>query len=435
MGLQTTERERKAFYDRFRGGESYQVIAHATGWSVECVRYWCRRQRDGQSCRQPRRRTGTGALSRFSPLVRYAVLRLRLEHPRWGPHSILLHLSKRPSLRGQRLPSPAAIGRYLRRWPTLRRARRHRRELRPRPSPAQRVHQRWQVDFKLWVPVAEGGVVHLHTACDEVSGTCIGAVVLPTQPRRKVQMEEARAFVRACLANWNTLPEEIQTDGDGALVAPAAQHALPSRFTLWLKGLGIDHSVIRHGRPTDNAEVERCHRTLNEYVLVGNEGCSAANLQQCLDQARTELLRERPSRAKACQGLPPALAYPDLFVASRPFSPDRELALFDLTRVDAYLATFAWPRLVNAKGQVVIGERRRYFIGRQFAGQDVVVRFDPADRHFVFSATTAGQPVLARLPARGLELSDLTGIGPWPVGQGPQQLPLPFAVSEGVSLQ
>lgn len=52
---------------------------------------------------------------------------------------------------------------------------------------------------------------------------------------------------------------------------------------LWLKGLNIDYLVIRSGRPTDNAEVERCHRTLNDYVIQGQEHLGAVFLQVALD--------------------------------------------------------------------------------------------------------------------------------------------------------
>jgi hypothetical protein len=97
MVQQTTPSERQQFYARFVDGQTYEQIADEHGRSVECVRYWCRRQRDGQPCVTQQQRSTKDALSRFSPLVRYAVLRLRLQHPRWGPHSIHLALTKRPA--------------------------------------------------------------------------------------------------------------------------------------------------------------------------------------------------------------------------------------------------------------------------------------------------------------------------------------------------
>jgi transposase InsO family protein len=433
MTSQTTPSERRLFFERHQAGETYEQIAVLYGRSPECVRYWCRRQRDGGSVETRYRCTAKGLLSRFHPTVRYVILRLRLAHPRWGPHSILLHLKKRPSLRGKALPSPAAIGRYIRQWKRVRRPSRPHGQRRSRPHPATEVHQRWQVDFKGPTELDDGTAVHLHTTCDTVAGACIGATFIVAPARKGVRLENVRAFLRTRFARWGTLPQEIQTDGEPILVGRTIKDAFPSQFTLWLKGLGIDHIVTRAGRPTDNAEVERWHRTLNEYVIVGNEHLSANELEQTLRQSLDELLYERPSWAKDCAAQPPAAAYPDLFVAPRPFQADHELAHFELRRVDEYLASMNWRRRASAKGQVAIGQQRRYSIGCQHGNKSVLVRFDPSDRHFVFFDEAQPDVELARRPAQGLEVSDLTGIDEWPFGRGIQQLPLPLANIERVS--
>jgi len=197
--------------------------------------------------------------------------------------------------------------------------------------------------------------------------------------------------------------------------------------------LGIVHLVIRPGKLTDNAEVERCHRTVNDYAIVGNEDADAKQLQQILDQAVYELDYELPSRAEGCGGLPPVVAHPELLQPHRPFQPEHELAFFDLKRVDAYLATFTWQRKVGKTGQITIGGRhQRYSVGRPYAHRQVLVRFDPADRHFVFYDVDDPEMEIGRRPARDLEVTDLTGLTMWPEGLGFQQLPLPLFFSEGV---
>ena len=126
------------------------------------------------------------------------------------------------------------------------------------------------------------------------------------------------------------------------------------------------------------------------------------------------------------------LAHPELLQPQHPFQPDHELALFDLSRVDAYLATYTWERKVGRRGQITLaGKDRRYSVGRAYAGQRIRVRFDPADRHFVFFV---GQPEqeIGRRPARGLDIDDLTGIMTLPSGCVAQQLPLPLPVPQGV---
>ena len=123
MARQTTPEQRRSFYQRHLQGRTYQEIADHEGVSKECVRYWCRRQRDGGIVQSRYRRVPAGLLSRFDPKVRYGILRLRLEHPRWGPNRIHARLRKRSSLHGLPLPSDSSIGRYLHQWERFQRPR------------------------------------------------------------------------------------------------------------------------------------------------------------------------------------------------------------------------------------------------------------------------------------------------------------------------
>jgi len=436
MVRQTTPEERRRFYQRHLRGESYPGIADHEGVSQECVRYWCRRQRDGGSSRNLYRRAPAGLLRRFDPKVRYGVLRLKLAHPRWGPSRILFHLRERPSLRGQRLPSQASLGRYVHQWERFRR--RPRKEVpRERPKQPVRVHQRWQIDFKLEIALKDGSLVNLCTLRDPVGEACIGAFVFPAgkagRRARRVSFAEVRSALRLCFARWGTLPEEVQSDNEMLFVGQP-QDAFPSRFSLWLRGLRIVHLVIRAGKPTDNAEVERANRTIYDYAVIGNQDADRVGLQLILDEAVDELCYQLPSRAEGCGGLPPVQAHAELLQPRRPFQPEHELALFDLQAVDAYLATFTWQRKVGKTGQITIGgQHQRYSLGRAYAGRTVFVRFDPGDRHFVFFDTEDPDTEIGRRPARELEVEDLTGLAVWPLGLGPQQLALPLLFPEGVN--
>jgi hypothetical protein len=295
------------------------------------------------------------------------------------------------------------------------------------------VHQRWQLDFKVRIPLADDQLVHLHSAYDPFAGVCIGARVFQTGQQshhQRIRLENVQVFLRFCFAYWGTLPQEIQTDGETVLTGRPCDGAFPSRFTLWLAGLGIKHLVTRPGKPTDNAEVERCHRTINDYAIIGNETTIPSQLQSILNGAFHELLYELPSRAKDCQGRPPADAHPELFQRPRPFCPEHELAAFDLRRVDKYLASLTWPRRVGNDGRVRLGTER-YFVGLAHAQREVLVSFDPADRHFVFCDSRDHDDVLRRLPAKALGVEDLTGLAVWPIGLEPQQLPLPLCFAVG----
>lgn len=436
MNTHTTPEQRHIFYQCHLQGMTYQEIADHEGVSKECVRYWCRRQRDGGTVQSRYRREPAGLLSRFDPKVRYSILRLRLEHPRWGPNRILLRLRKRLSLFGLPLPHESSIGRYLHQWERFRR-RSKKGVPRERLKQPQRVHQRWQIDFKLEIPLKDGSLVNLCTIRDPVGEACIGAFVFPAgragKRGRRVRFEEVRLALRICFTRWNTRPEEVQTDNE-VVFAGQPQDTFPSPFTLWLRGLGICHLFIRSGEPTDNAEVERCHRTVNDYAIVGNEDAGVDGLQAILDQAVYELCYELPSRADGCDGKPPVQAHPELLQPLRPFQPEHELALFDLHAVDAVLAALTWERKVAKTGQVTLGGRHQYYsIGRASARRTVLVRFDPLDRHFVFFDKEDPDTEIRRRPARGLDVEDFTGLAVWPLGLGPQQLSLPLIMSVGVN--
>jgi transposase-like protein len=113
MKQYTSEKDRKRFYELHQTGQTYAEIAAAFGVSYECVRHWCRRQRDGGEVKDQFYNPRAGTLSQFSPAVRDKIVALRRANAHWGPASLLLHLGKDDSLQGAALPSRASIGRYV----------------------------------------------------------------------------------------------------------------------------------------------------------------------------------------------------------------------------------------------------------------------------------------------------------------------------------
>lgn len=431
MTILTTPEQRRTFYRRYLNGQTYEEIADMYGLSKECVRYWCRKQRDGGSVQTKYDRKTKGILSQFSEEVRERIKAMKQKHKGWGPDMILYHLKQEPQMKYRKLPSRTSIGRYLHQWPEFRRKKREKKKP-VRPDPPTEVHQRWQVDFKLGIKLEDGTRVNLHTVRDPYGVASIGACLYQYNDHNKlakrVKMENVRTTLRNCFSQWGTIPDEVQTDGEPTLVS-STNNAFPSIFTLWLSGLGIEHRVIRSRKPTDNAEVERCHRTLNEYAIIGNEDQDIEHLQTILDQAVYELNYQLPSNAKGCEGKSPIAAHPELLKPRRPYHPEKELIQFDLDRVDAFLASFTWYRKVGKTGQITLGGQHTYYsVGREFARKTVLVRFDPADRNFVFFDTDeSGEEIeVNRCLARDLDTPPILGLDLLPLGIGPQQLPLPL---------
>jgi len=425
MSEQTTCKQRTLFYQRHSRGEAYEAIAQDMGVSRECVRYWCRRQRAGQGVQNQYHRKAPGLLSRFAPAVRFVILRLRLEHPRWGVARLRHATQQRTSLRGLRLPSLAQLGRYLHQWVRFRRKPAQRIE-RSRPKQPQQVHECWQMDFKIGIVLQNGRQVNLHTVRDPFGAACIGAVLHDAgkagQRPRQITMEQTRYTLRRCFAFWNTLPERLQTDNQTGLVAVRQSNDFPTVFTLWLVGLGVEHVFIRSGHPTDNAEVERCHRTLTEYAIVGNQALAQAQLQQTLDLSMHALNFELASKAHGCHGKTPIEAHPELLIPVRSFHPEWETACFNLSQVYAYLADFSWERTVSQVGRIDLGAHR-YSVGVKYARKRIAIHFEPATCELAFYYE---QDFIRRRPALGLSMEDLTGLGNPKASLGPQQLLLPL---------
>ena len=113
MGERTSEGQRVEFYRRNLRGETYAVISQTSGVSLECVRYWCQKQKKGLGIKSQWHIPKRGALSQFHATVIQRITDFRKQHPRWGPISLRIHLDNELDLKGKRLPSPASIGRFL----------------------------------------------------------------------------------------------------------------------------------------------------------------------------------------------------------------------------------------------------------------------------------------------------------------------------------
>lgn len=172
--------------------------------------------------------------------------------------------------------------------------------------------------------------------------------------------------------------------------------------------------------------MERNHRTLSNFAFGEESRTNLSALQQALDRERAIHNMHFPSRASDCGGWPPLEAHPELLHPRRPYRPEWELALFDIQRVYDYLATFTFQRRVSTAGQVSLG-RQVYSVGRAWAGQSLLVRFDPRQRKWVFyREAEGGEQEIARRPAKGLDVETLTGLKPETLSLPvPVQLTLP----------
>jgi len=441
----TTVQQRQEMARLADQGESYQTVADQMGVSFWTARKWIRKARQGglAALVTTYGRPATGPMSGFDPLVRYVVLRLKRQHRTWGTAYVVKKLGEHPSLKGKRLPSPTVVWRYWRSFGDRLFPKRH--PSQPKRPPAGVAHGMWQMDSKESVPIAGVGVVTFNQARDEFGRATVMHRIHPAERSEqrivKLTTAQVQQDCRIAFTQWG-LPDAIQTDRASIYVDDDST-PFPTRLALWWVGLGIGHRLV--SSPMRNGCIERGHRTLNERTLVDQRFDDADALQTQVDADWHELNAECPSRAKGCNSQPPLVAHPELLVPRRPYRPEWELDLFDLKRVDNYLATQTWIRKVSAVGLVSLGSQR-YGLGRAWAGQTVSISFEPEQRRFVFTQvrpkTKRGkrQPELppVRLDAKGLSVEEITGLPAAQEDLPMRQLMLPLsmcypqAISQGV---
>jgi hypothetical protein len=411
----TTHAERADIVERHLAGETLSAIAGQLGLNHYTVRKWWRAYRDhGWDGIGPRPKgpPAVGPLGRFDPLVKYVALRLKREHPAWGPDMLRLHMSRRPSLQGHRLPKNTALWSYLHQFGSRLLSPRRLQTTRPTQpvSRAKEPHQCWQMDFKGDEVV--GGcqkVISPLGVSDEASGAPLGRYlhVLKAKGNRSgLTSRDVQHDLRQVFTQWG-LPDSIRMDRDSLFVG-SPRLEWPGILLLWLVGLDAQPIVNRAYRPTDNALVERSHRTWKGDVLTGGSFVDLLALQERSEQALEDRRSHLPSRHKGCNHRPPAQAYPDLLVPRRRYSVEQERMMFDLQRVDAYLSHWTWRRRVDATGKISLANRN-FLIGRSYRGQVVKVRFDPHER--VCVCTLVDQTVVARLQVPEVSEDHILGEG------------------------
>ena len=312
---ETTHAERVEIVERHRAGETLQAIAESLQLGRYTVRHWWRVFRDGgwsglePTTQGPPR---VGPLGRFDPLVKYAALRLKREHPAWGLDMLRLHMGRRPSLQGLRLPNNTALWSYLHQFgPRLLTPRRlpTKRPTCP-PVRAEAPHQCWEMDFKGDAVLAGCQcVISPLAVSDEASGAPLARCVhvLQTKGNRQgLTMRHVQRDLRQIFTQWG-LPDAIRMDRDPLFIG-STRLEWPGTLLLWLVGLGVQPIINRAYRPTDNAMVERSHRTWGGDVLVGGRFPDVAALEadseQALEDRRLYLPTSGMSGSTPSRGLP-----------------------------------------------------------------------------------------------------------------------------------
>jgi transposase InsO family protein len=241
---------------------------------------------------------------RSSPETEAQVLKVRKAHPTWGGRKIKAYLERKE---GSRMPSPSTITAILRRNDKIdpEESRKHR--------PFQRFameqpNQLWQMDFKGYFALEEGGYCHPLTVLDDHSRFLVGLRACPNETYPTVQAHLTELF------HCYGLPERMLMDNGSPWGDDA--DSPDTILTAWLIRLGIQISHGHPYHPQTQGKDERLHRTLQEELLELNTMTNLPFCQLQFDDWRERYNCERPHEALQMQ-VPISHYQPSL----RPFPP------------------------------------------------------------------------------------------------------------------
>lgn len=282
--------ERVRFVHQWQGQEqSLAELCRQYGVSRKTGYKWLERYgTEGIDGLKDRSRAPVHRPNEVSEAIQAAVIGQRGKHPRWGPKKIRAVLERKDP--GQRWPAESTIGEILKQagltTPPGRRAKvaAYRNEL----GTAEGPNQIWCADYKGWFYCGDGKRCDPLTLTDRYS-----RYVLKCQQVPSLEQEYARALFEAAFREYG-MPEAIRND-NGSPFASTGLAGLSGLAVWWIQ-LGIRPERIRAGKPQQNGQHERMHRSLKEETANPPKANLRAQ-QRAFDAFQREYNEERPHEA------------------------------------------------------------------------------------------------------------------------------------------
>jgi len=258
-------------------------ISRETGYK------WIKRSRaEGEQGLKDRSRAPVRHPNQTAVEIEQRVLRLRQQHPSWGPRKLRRTLTQsHPRLAW---PAASTMGELLRRE-GLSVARKKRRKTPPYTQPFQSAaepNQLWCADFKGWFRTLDQDRIDPLTISDATS-----RYLLRCQAVEKTDGERVRAIFEAAFREYG-LPRAIRTDNG----PPFASRAIAglSLLAIYLMKLDIIPERIAPGHPEQNGRHERMHRTLKAEAIQPPRANRRAQ-QAAFDHFKYVYNQQRPHEA------------------------------------------------------------------------------------------------------------------------------------------
>jgi hypothetical protein len=333
--------------------------------------------------------------------MREDIRRMRVQHPGWGPDTLLIELERLTDWRKEQCPSRSRVAAFLKQEGLTRRYQKHTQLPQPDRQQPREPHQEWEMDAQGPVKVEGLGKTSTINIVDVASRLKVESY--PCVGTSKPGAADFILALRRAFLNFG-LPQRLSLDRDAAFIQNTSTSPFPMPIHLWLIALGIDVVFTRKRRPTDHAIVERHHQTMEAQVLKGQHWASPESLWQAFDERRQVLNDMFPTRALG--GRAPIEVFPAAKHSGRLYRPEWETELLSIERVYEYLAEGRWFRRIGDNGHFHIGGQM-YYIGNRYARREVELLFDPEEAAFICRPEGIEDPII--MPARGLTKADLMG--------------------------
>jgi hypothetical protein len=359
MAITISYAMREQIVNRKLMGQNLRAISLALLISLSVVRKWWRRFRihGEQGLAVAKTKPLQGPMSRFDPMVRTEALLLKKARPHWSASQTLRDLSLDKRLHGMRLPSTRTLNRFFAQNIELWKPVNNPMFQTPQGwKPTWGAHVEWQLDLKEDAVIDGIGVVSSVNIYDIGSGIMILSYPFvvgsssssssssnndddaqqKAQPR-DLSWKDIRCALREAFSQWG-FPLRIRTDRATQFIG-SEKSVIPSLFSLWLVGLGIEHRLNEKPySPQLNGGVERMHRTLANRVWRDAHFDSAQALRVALKEEIEWLNCKELRHARGSYGEIPLVAHPEASHSGRHYRFDKEADLFDSTRVWTHLA-------------------------------------------------------------------------------------------------
>jgi transposase InsO family protein len=361
--LGVAEQRYRAVLEVLDEGASVTDVARRYGVARQTVHGWLRRYVNGGGLAGlvDRSSRPESCPHQMSAVIEALVVRLRREHPAWGPSRIVWQLERAGT---EPLPGRSSVYRALVRHGLVEAKKRKRRREDYRRWERGRAMELWQMDVMGRVHLADGVEVKVVTGLDDHSRFIVSAKVVARATARPVCQALREALAR------HGVPSQILTDNGKVFTARFGTGPGPVMFDRICTDNGIKHLLTAPYSPTTTGKVERLHKTMRAEFFTPHDRTFATipELQAALDAWVVEYNTARPHQS--CGGHPPAERFA---LAERPVAADDTAAAEPAVRAAAQ-ETGKRPagvsRWVNAHGKISLAGFS-YYVGASYAGEPV----------------------------------------------------------------